>query len=232
MSNAFFSFERLWKILVKYREFFLDGLGNTVTMAFFAVLLGVVLGLLVAFGRMSKIHPLRWICTAYVEVVRATPLLVQVMIIYYGTVNLGVKFGNSNFNAFFWGLIAVGLNSGAYLSEVIRSGIGAVDAGQMEAARAIGMTHWQAMQHVILPQAIRNILPALANEFVTIIKETSVLGMVGIAELMFRTGDVTSITYIYVEPYVIAACMYFAIVFPLSKLVAAFERRMSKSVTR
>ncbi len=232
MTDAFFSFERLWKILVKYREFFLDGLGNTVTMAFFAVLLGVVLGLLVAFGRMSKIHPLRWICTAYVEVVRATPLLVQVMIIYYGTVNMGMKFGNSNFNAFFWGLIAVGMNSGAYLSEVIRSGIGAVDAGQMEAARAIGMTHWQAMANVILPQAIRNILPALGNEFVTIIKETSVLGMVGIAELMFRTGDVTSITYIYVEPYVIAACMYFMIVFPLSKLVAVFERRLSKSVTR
>ncbi|MEG1447535.1 MAG: amino acid ABC transporter permease, partial [Ruthenibacterium sp.] len=107
-----------------------------------------------------------------------------------------------------------------------------VPGGQMEAARAVGMTHWQAMRHVVLPQAVRNILPAMANEFVTIIKETSVLSIIGVADIMFRTGDVTSITYFYFEPYIIAALLYFVVVFPLSKLVALFERRMNKSVTR
>lgn len=232
MTNSFFSFERLWKILVKYQNFYLDGLQNTLSISFFAVLMGLFIGLLIAFGKMSKFKPVSWLCTAYIEVLRATPLLVQVMIIYYGTNNIGLKFSNSTFNQFFWGLIAVGMNSGAYMSEVIRGGINAVDGGQMEAARAIGMTHGQAMFNVVLPQAVRNILPAMANEFVTIIKETSVLTMVGIHEIMFRTGDVASITYFYLEPYVIAAGMYFIIVFPLSKLVAAFERRMNKSVAR
>ena len=104
--------------------------------------------------------------------------------------------------------------------------------GQMEAARCIGMSHWKAMRHVILPQAVRNILPAMCNEFVTIIKETSILGMVGIVELMFRAQSIAKQTYIFLEPYVIAAIMYFIIVFPLSKIIAAVERRMSKSVTR
>lgn len=228
----FFSLERMIKIWAKYSNFFINGLGNTLLLSFFAVLCGVILGFVVAMGRMGRIHVFKWLCTAYVEVLRATPLLVQVMIFYYGTNSIGLKFENSNFNAFFWGLVAVGLNSAAYMSEVIRSGIGAVDPGQMEAARAIGMTHGKAMRYIVLPQAVRNILPAMANEFVTIIKETSVLTMVGIHEIMFRTGDVASITFRYVEPYVIAAIMYFVIVFPLSKLVAAFERRMSKSVTR
>lgn len=229
---SFFSFERMLKIWMKYSNFFIDGLGNTLLLSFFAVLCGVLLGFLVASARMSRFAPLKFIGAAYVEVLRATPLLVQVMIFYYGSNSIGLKFPNSNFNAFFWGLMAVALNSAAYMSEVIRSGIGAVDQGQMEAARAIGMTKGKAMRYVILPQAIRNILPAMANEFVTIIKETSVLTMVGIHEIMFRTGDVASITFRYVEPYVIAAIMYFIIVFPLSKLVAAFERRLSKSVTR
>lgn len=129
------------------------------------------------------------------------------------------------------GMVAVGLNSAAYMSEVIRSA-SARCRRQMEAARCIGMSHWKAMRHVILPQAVRNILPAMCNEFVTIIKETSILGMVGIVELMFRAQSIAKQTYIFLEPYVIAAIMYFIIVFPLSKIIAAVERRMSKSVTR
>ena len=173
----------------------------------------------------------KFFCTAYVEVFRATPMLVQVFIIYYGLGNV-FKLPDSSLNRMFWGMVAVGLNSAAYMSEVIRSGIGAVPGGQMEAARCIGMSHWKAMRHVILPQAVRNILPAMCNEFVTIIKETSILGMVGIVELMFRAQSIAKQTYIFLEPYVIAAIMYFIIVFPLSKIIAAVERRMSKSVTR
>ena len=230
--SGFFSFTRLIQVFERYHKFFFDGLKTTLYISFFAVLMGTLLGLLFAFGKMSRLKVIKGICSLYIDIVRATPLLVQVMIIYYGTLSLGWKLQPTELNAFFWGMIAVGMNSGAYMSEVIRGGIGAVDAGQMEAARSIGMSKGKAMRYVVLPQAVRNILPAVANEFVTVIKETSVLGMCGIHEIMFRSGDVASIGYVYVETYVIAACMYFILVFPVSKLVAMLERRMNKSVTR
>ena len=227
-----FSFERMLKIWEKYGHMYWNGLGYTLLFAFVSVLMGLVLGLVLASGRMASVQSrdnlavkalkavAKFFCTAYVEVFRATPMLVQVFIIYYGLGNV-FKLPDSSLNRMFWGMVAVGLNSAAYMSEVIRSGIGAVPGGQMEAAR-----------HVILPQAVRNILPAMCNEFVTIIKETSILGMVGIVELMFRAQSIAKQTYIFLEPYVIAAIMYFIIVFPLSKIIAAVERRMSKSVTR
>ena len=172
------------------------------------------------------------VCTAYVEVFRATPMLVQVFIIYYGPGTLLKVASDTTMNRMFWGMVAVGLNSAAYMSEVIRSGIGAVPGGQMEAARSLGMSHWKAMQHVVLPQAVRNILPAMCNEFVTIIKETSILGMVGVTELMFNAQSIAKQTYVFLEPYVLAAAMYFVVVFTLSKAISALERRMRKSVTR
>lgn len=238
-----FSWDRLVKIWAKYGHMYWSGLGYTMLYALFGVIMGLVLGLVLASGRMMHRGPrdnallrvikavLRTICTAYVEIFRATPLLVQVFVIYYGLGNV-FKWPDSSFNRAFWGVMAVGLNSGAYMSEVIRSGIGAVPGGQMEAARCLGMSHWQAMQHVVLPQAVRNILPAMCNEFVTIIKETSVLGMVGIVELMFRAQSIAKQTYIFLEPYIIAAMLYFVVVFTLSKLISLLERRMSKSVTR
>jgi His/Glu/Gln/Arg/opine family amino acid ABC transporter permease subunit len=228
----FFSFERMVRIWMKYSSFYINGLENTLLLSFFAVLCGLLFGFIIATGRMGRIRVFRWLCAAYVEILRSTPLLVQVIIFYYGSNSIGLKFANANFNAFFWGLVAVSLNSGAYMSEVIRSGIGAVDAGQLEAARAIGMTQGKAMRYIVLPQAIRNILPATCNEFITIIKETSVLTMVGIHEIMFRAGDVASLSFRYVEPYVIAAILYFIIAFPLSKLVGLLERRLRRSVTR
>ena len=217
-----FSFERMLKIWEKYGHMYWNGLGYTLLFAFVSVLMGLVLGLVLASGRMASVQSrdnlavkalkavAKFFCTAYVEVFRATPMLVQVFIIYYGLGNV-FKLPDSSLNRMFWGMVAV---------------------GQMEAARCIGMSHWKAMRHVILPQAVRNILPAMCNEFVTIIKETSILGMVGIVELMFRAQSIAKQTYIFLEPYVIAAIMYFIIVFPLSKIIAAVERRMSKSVTR
>ena len=238
-----FSLERMLKVWAKYEAFYIDGLTKTLTFSLIAVLLGIILGLVLASGRMLRRNPrdnivaavvkavIRFVCTAYVEVFRATPMIVQVFIVYYGPGML-VKIGDTATNRMLWGVIAVGLNSAAYLSEVIRSGIGAVPGGQMEAARCVGMSHWKAMRFVILPQAVRNILPALCNEFVTIIKETSILGMVGISELMFRSQSIATQSYIFLEPYIIAACLYFIVVFPLSKIISAVERRLSKSVTR
>ena len=255
MGN-FIKLENFSKLL-PYVDMFKEGLIVTVLLAFFTVIIGFVLALVLALMRMSNFHPfgflgltkdghlrdggflyhlsrfnpVSFLATAYVEIIRSTPVVVQVFIIYYGLGNV-FKLPDSSLNRMFWGMVAVGLNSAAYMSEVIRSGIGAVPGGQMEAARCIGMSHWKAMRHVILPQAVRNILPAMCNEFVTIIKETSILGMVGIVELMFRAQSIAKQTYIFLEPYVIAAIMYFIIVFPLSKIIAAVERRMSKSVTR
>ena len=179
-----FSFERMLKIWEKYGPMYLSGLGNTLLFSVVAVFVGLVLGLVLASGRMLTLSPrdnavvkvlktiAKLLCTAYVEVFRATPMLVQVFIIYYGLGNV-FKLPDASINRMFWGMVAVGLNSAAYMSEVIRSGIGAVPGGQMEAARCVGMSHWKAMQHVVLPQAVRNILPAMCNEFVTIIKAVS-----------------------------------------------------------
>ena len=239
-----FSWERLGQVWAKYSGMYIGGLGYTLLVSLVAVFLGLVLGLVVASGRMLTLTPrenaaakvlkmaVKLVCTAYVEVFRATPMLVQVFIIYYG---LGTTFrisADTDTNRMLWGMVAVGLNSGAYMSEVIRSGIGAVPGGQMEAARSIGMSHWSAMRHVILPQAVRNILPAMCNEFVTIIKETSILGMVGVMELMFNAQAISRQTYVFVEPYVMAAILYFVVVFTLSKLIGVLERRLRKSVTR
>ncbi len=238
-----FSLDRLVKIWEKYQSFYWNGLQMSLIFAVIAVFIGLTLGLILASGRILYKNPrdnlfaaivkmiVRLLCTAYVEVFRATPMLVQVFIIYYGP-GMVLKIGDSATNRMTWGVVAMGLNSAAYLSEVIRSGIGAVPGGQMEAARCVGMSHWKAMRYVVLPQAVRNILPALCNEFVTIIKETSILGMVGITELMFRSQTIATQSYIFLEPYIIAACMYFVVVFTLSKIISAVERRMSKSVTR
>lgn len=239
-----FSWDRLVKIWAKYGGMYIDGITYTLIYALFGVIMGLVLGLVVASGRMLRRGPrdnllvrvlkvfFRTVCSAYVEVLRATPLLVQVFVMYYSVGTAFKVFADTTLNRAWWGVVTVGLNSAAYMSEVIRSGIGAVPGGQMEAARCLGMSHWQAMQHVVLPQAVRNILPAMCNEFVTIIKETSVLGMVGIVELMFRAQSIAKQTYIFLEPYVIAAMLYFVVVFTLSKLISVLERRMNKSVTR
>lgn len=231
--NTFFSISRMWRIFQEYYMFYIQGALLTVGLSILAVMLGSLLGAVFASGKMSRFKIINWLCSGYITIVRSTPLLVQVMVIYYGALNIGIKvFDSTQANAFFWGMLAVALNSGAYMSEIIRSGIGAVEGGQLEAARAIGMKQSQAMCYVILPQAIRNILPALGNEFVTIIKETSIMSMVGIADIMFKAKDVGSLTYQYFDSYLIAAVFYFILVYPLSKLMAYFERRLNRSVTR
>ena len=158
------------------------------------MLFGTILGTLMASMRMSRILPLRWIATAYIEFIRGTPLMVQLMFIFYGLPMAGITLPDiswiPNFSRFSAGIIAMSLNSCAYTAEIIRSGVQAVDNGQMEAARSVGFSHSQAMRLVVLPQAIKNILPALGNEFVTVIKESSIVSVIGLADLMFRTNDV------------------------------------------
>ena len=224
-------FNDMAMLFTRYSSFFTEGIRNTLIISAFSVLIGTVLGTLLAMLRMSKIWPLRFIATAYIEFIRGTPLMVQLMFIFYGLPMIGVSFPQipflPDFSRFAAGIVAMSINSCAYVAEIIRSGIQAVDSGQMEAARSIGYSHVQAMAYVVLPQAIRNILPALGNEFVVVIKESSIVSVIGIADLMFRTKDVIAVTYRTLPSLAIVAIIYFCMTSIGSQLIAWMERRMS-----
>ena len=221
----------------KYIDLIKQGLICTLSLSALTVLLGFVLALILAIMRLSKVHIFKWVASVYVEVIRATPLLVQLFIVYNIllsgiTIPKFQLFGFIRFERFLPGVIALSLNSGAYLSEIIRSGIQSIDLGQTEAARSLGMTQAQNMQYIILPQAIKNILPAIANEFVTIIKESSICYTIGVQEIMYGVNSIKAATFSIGEPLIIAAIVYFCLTFPTSKIIAYFERRMSRGDRR
>ena len=224
-------FETMAKLLERYSSFFTEGIVNTLIIAAFAVLLGTVFGTLMATLRMCRIPPLRWLAVAYIEFIRGTPLMVQLMFIFYGLPMIGFTIPDvswiPNFSRFTAGIVAMSMNSCAYVAEIIRSGIQAVDPGQMEAARSVGFSSGEDMRLVVLPQAVRNILPALGNEFVTVIKESSIVSVIGIADLMFRTNDVIAVTYKNLECLAIAALCYFVLTFISGRVVSLVERKMS-----
>ena len=210
--------ETMAKLIERYNSFFTEGIVNTLIIAAFSVLFGAILGTLMASLRMCRIPPLRWIAVAYIEFVRGTPLMVQLMFIFYGLPMIGITIPNipwiPNFSRFAAGIVAMSMNSCAYVAEIIRSGIQAVDGGE-------------AMRLVVLPQAIRNILPALGNEFVTVIKESSIVSVIGIADLMFRTNDVIAVTYKNLECLAVAALCYFVLTFVSGRAVSLAERKLS-----
>ena len=223
-------FEVVVLLIQRYYKFFLEGCKNTIILALFSVALGALGGTLLSLMRMSKLKVLKDPAVGIVEFVRGTPLMVQLMFIFYGLPMIGVTFPDisfiPNFSRFMAGVVAMSLNSSAYVSEIIRSGIQAVDPGQMEAARSIGFTYGESMRKVVLPQAVKNILPALGNEFVTVIKESSIVSVIGIADLMFRTNDVIAVTYRSLQALLIAALMYFVMTFFISRLISFAERKM------
>lgn len=210
--------------LAKYGKFYISGAGYTIFLAFIGVLFGSLLGGLLALMKLSKSKILRGIAIAYIEYVRGTPLLVQIFIVYFGTGVLGLDL--SKLAA---GCIALALNSGAYVAEIVRAGINAVNKGQLEAARSLGMNQNQAMSFIILPQAIKNILPALGNEFVTVIKESSVVSVIGVSELIFQAGNVQGASFKPFLPYLVVSLIYFVLTFTISRLLGVAERRMSTS---
>ena len=216
-----------------YWKLFAQGVACTVSLSALTVFFGFILALALALCRMGKLRLLKFAATAYVEVIRATPMLVQIFIIYYVVFN-GVKvlpgyklYGFIRFERFFPAVVALALNSGAYLSEIIRSGIQSIDGGQTEAARSLGLSAWKTMRFVVLPQAIKNVLPAIGNEFVTIIKESAICYTIGVQEIMSAVQSVKGATYSIGEALIIAAALYFCLTFPTSKLIAYFERKMS-----
>ena len=186
---------------------------------------------------LGRFNPLSFLATAYVEILRSTPVLVQIMIIYFGVFQFidlpSFKlFGFIRFNRFFPGVVALGMNSGAYLCEIIRSGVQSIDGGQSEAARSLGLRQSQNFQYIILPQALKNILPAIANEFVVIIKESAITYTIGVQDIMAAVQAVKGATSIIMEPLLVATALYFCLCFPTSKIIAYFERRMSRGDKR
>ena len=241
-----------------YRQLFIDGRVCTVSLSALTVIFGFILALLLAVMRLSKwqpfgflaldkhghlredgllaalgrFNPVAFIASVYVELFRATPMLVQLFIIYYVVfANIDIPsfklFGTIRFERFVPGVVALSLNSAAYLSEIIRSGIQSIDGGQTEAARSLGLTQAQNMRFIILPQAIKNILPAIANEFVTIIKESSICYTIGVGEIMYAVTSIKGATFRIAEPLVVATAVYFCLTFPTSKIIEHFERKMS-----
>ena len=218
-------FEKFIKIVTRYWDVFLiKGLSTTLALSAIAVFFGAIIGTLLAFGKMGKSRILRGIITAYVEIIRGTPSLLQV---YVGYFVVPLLLPSLNVSTYASVAIALTINSSAYVSEVIRSGIQAVDKGQTEAARSLGLTQSQAMIKVVLPQAVKNILPALGNEFVTVIKESSIVSVIGIADLMFRTNDVIALSYKSLECLAVAALIYFVLTFISSRIVSLAERKLS-----
>lgn len=205
---------------------FFNGLKITLLISLFAVLLGVVLGLITALFRLSKSKLLRAIGGTYVDIIRGTPTMVQIMIIYY------IIFGNIAISKVLVGIIAFGINSGAYIAEIVRGGILSINKGQTEAGRSLGLNGAQTMLYIILPQTIKNILPALANEFIVLIKETAVIGMVANIDLIGAVKKVQSKTYDYFWPLISAAVIYYVVIKILSVLLGRFEAHLRKSDIR
>ena len=206
-------------------EMILDGLENTIILSFGALLIGITIGFLISIIRYTNNHTgkfkvLNFIGKTYVTIIRGTPSVLQLMIMYY------VIFKTSSINSIIIGMLAFGINSGAYCSEILRSGFDSVDDGQLEAGLALGLTFSQTLKSIIIPQAIRISLPSLGNEFVTLVKETAIAGYIGITDLTKASDIIASNTYDYFFPLIMIAIIYLLITGLLSKLMKKMERKL------
>ena len=209
-------------------KFILEGLFHTILIAFFAVIIGVLIGIIISLIRnkneqTGKLKFLNFLAKTYVNIIRGTPVVLQLMIIYY------VVFKSVDVSTILVGVLAFGINSGAYVSEIIRSGINSIPKGQSEAGYSLGLKYGQVMRYIILPQAIKNILPALGNEFITLLKETSVGAYIGIVELTKASDIIASRTYDYFFPLLLIALIYLIMTVGLSKLVNILERKLNNA---
>lgn len=217
--------EKIVKLLVKYYPVYLSGLWGTLWISAVTVLFGALLGMLVALMRMSRSRILHLISDIYVEVLRGTPILLQLYFFWIGLPKI-MPFELSDTQCI---VVALIINASAYISEIIRAGIGAVDKGQWEAARSIGLSEAHVMTHVIMPQAVKNILPALCNEFISTVKGTSLASVFFVGELMTSYKSVQSATFLALESLTIVGVIYFMLNLVLSKLLKVLERRLTVS---
>ena len=212
-------------------RFIVNGMRNTLVITFFALLIGLVLGFASAIVRVTHdtagtLKPLNSLMKLYVTVIRGTPMALQLLIIYY------VIFANVSIDKVIAAILGFGFNSGAYLSEIFRAGIMSIDTGQMEAGRSLGLNYKQAMWRILMPQAIKNILPAIGNECITLLKETSIAGYIAVQDLTMGANIIRSLTYEAFFPLVGAALIYLALVMLLQAVFDMLERRLAKSDRR
>ena len=222
-----------FSFIVEYMPYYFEGIKYTLLISFVAVLFGAVFGSLLFYMKSSNFHiwkikPLKIIAVAYIEIIRGTPMILQIFIVYAGA----EPFFGMDLSALQAAFVAIALNSAAYVSEIVRAGIDAVDKGQMEAARSLGMKKSTAMMLIVVPQSVRNILPAIGNEFVAVIKESSMASVVGVGELMYAAKIVQGSTYRSLEPLIVAAGFYFILTFTLGRVISLIERRMKVSDIR
>ncbi len=218
---ANFLYKNQWKYIA-------DGLGITLKVTLFAGLLGVAIGFLVAMVRSThdktgKLRILNWVCNLYLTIIRGTPVVVQLLIIYF------VVFGSVKIDKVLVAIMAFGINSGAYVAEIFRSGIMSIDPGQFEAGRSLGFNYSQTMWYIIMPQALKNVLPALCNEFIALLKETSVGGYIALQDLTKGGDIIRSLTYDAFMPLMAVALIYLTLVVIFTELVKLLERRLRRS---
>lgn len=211
------------ELIIKYWPLFLEGATTTVLLSFFSVIVGVGCGTLMALARLSSNKFLSKAAKVYIDIIRGTPLLVQLYLVYFGLATV------LDLNDFVSGVIAVSVNTTAYIAEIIRSGIQSVDKGQMEAARSMGMPKRMAMRQIILPQAMKNILPAIGNEFATLIKETSIVSLIGIHDLMYSSDTVRGATFTVFIPLLMTAFVYFVMTTTIAFFMDKLERKLQAS---
>ncbi|MGL5347712.1 MAG: amino acid ABC transporter permease [Peptostreptococcaceae bacterium] len=220
-----------FSFLTEYYSVIIEGTCATILISIIALFFGCIIGMIVCLMKIANLKILKVIASVYIEVIRGTPVLVQVFILYFGLPQIGINFpgvlGLSS--AFVTGAIGLSINSGAYVAEILRGGIQSVDKGQMEASRSLGLSYVSTMKHIIIPQAVKYSLPALANEFVTLVKESAIISIVGVQEIMFSASTIRISTYKALEPYIVAAVIYFVLTFTLSKLVGLLEKKLSLS---
>jgi His/Glu/Gln/Arg/opine family amino acid ABC transporter permease subunit len=217
IPNMIAIWEKYWQV------FLLTGLKNTLILTCISVALGTVLGALVAMAKMSKYRVVRGLITVYIEVIRGTPILLQLYIFYFVLPNVLTFLKLSQF---MWVSIALCVNSAAYVSEVIRSGIQAVDKGQAEAARSLGLSKFDGMQLVVLPQAIRTMIPSIINQFIITLKDTSILSVIGFPELVNTAKNVISATFMSFQTWAVVGFMYLAVILVLQQAAKVLERRL------
>ena len=213
------------RLLVKYGMNFVNGLGTTLLLALISVSVGCLIGALVAIMRLSKSKVLGGIASVYTEIIRDTPLLLQLYFFYFLLPDLLPALRLSKFTCI---AIALIFNSGAYMSEIFRSGIQSIDRGQTEAARSLGLSASQTMTRIVLPQAFKNVLPAMCNEFVAITKETSLASTFYVGDLMTQYQTISGKTYLVLEPLIIIGVIYFVVTFTMSKFVALLEKKLKE----
>lgn len=223
----------IFKIITGYKYYLLLGLRVTIIVSLFASILGLICGILMALVKRVKFAPIRWLANIYVEVVRGTPVLVQISMVYYGLPMIGVSFpnveiGGVTFDRLFAGILALAINSTAYICEIVRGGIESVDSGQKEAAQALGFSNFHIMTLIILPQALRNVLPTLGNEFVSMVKQSSQVSIMGLADLMYAADIIRGNTYRPFSPLVIVAVMYLVLGFIVSYVFKVIEKLTQK----